>query len=315
MTPRVWFAFIALCVIWGTPYFFIKHALYELSPVWVAWGRLVCASLLLVPIALWRGQLQGMVKRWRVIVVFALVELAGPFYLIALGERWVSSSLAGILLAGVPLFVVIVSPLMGVHERIGRRRGVGLSVGLLGVVALLGLDTIQDSHGWLGAGAILLAAVGYAIGPLIVQKHLAGVDSLGIVAASVVAGAALLTVPAIFHRTVGIPVWRVNWLRGDSRNDVHGVGSSFICLRHRPCGRCTSSGCHLCEPGGRAAARRVPARRTFRRRPCSGARIDFARLVARYRRIEIQPLVLQPIRSLKRNARGRTVVARRLSLP
>lgn len=205
MTPRVWFAFIALCVIWGTPYFFIKHALYELSPVWVAWGRLVCASLLLVPIALWRGQLQGMVKRWRVIVVFALVELAGPFYLIALGERWVSSSLAGILLAGVPLFVVIVSPLMGVHERIGRRRGVGLSVGLLGVVALLGLDTIQDSHGWLGAGAILLAAVGYAIGPLIVQKHLAGVDSLGIVAASVVAGAALLTVPAIFTAPSAFP--------------------------------------------------------------------------------------------------------------
>ena len=198
MTARVWLAFIALCIIWGTPYFFIKHALHELSPVWVAWGRLVCASLLLVPVALWRGQLQGMVRHWRVILAFALVELAGPFYLIALGERWVSSSLAGILLAGVPLFVVIVSPLLGVHERVGPRRLAGLGTGLLGVVALLGLDTIQDAHGWLGAAAILLAALGYAIGPLLVQKHLAGVDSLGTVAASVAVGAAVLTVPALF---------------------------------------------------------------------------------------------------------------------
>ncbi len=205
MTARVWLAFVALCIIWGTPYFFIKHAIHELSPVWVAWGRLVCASLLLVPVALWRGQLHGMVKHWRVILAFALVELAGPFYLIALGERWVSSSLAGILLAGVPLFVVIVSPLLGVHERVGPRRLVGLGTGLVGVVALLGLDTIQDPHGWLGAASILLAAVGYAIGPLIVQKHLAGVDSLGTVAASVAVGAAMLTVPAIFTAPPEIP--------------------------------------------------------------------------------------------------------------
>lgn len=205
MTPRVWLAFIALCFIWGTPYFFIKHALHELSPVWIAWGRLVCASLLLVPVALWRGQLQGMVKHWRVIVPFALVELAGPFYLIALGERWVSSSLAGILLAGVPLFVVLVSPLLGVHERVGPKRIIGLATGLLGVVALLGLDTVGDSQGWLGAGCILLAAVGYAIGPLLVQRHLAGVDSLGIVTASVAVGAVILTVPAIFSAPLAFP--------------------------------------------------------------------------------------------------------------
>jgi drug/metabolite transporter (DMT)-like permease len=198
MTARVWLAFVALCIIWGTPYFLIKHALHELSPVWIAWGRLVCASLLLVPVALWRGQLQGMVKHWRLITVFAFVELVGPFYLISLGEKWVSSSLAGILLAGVPLFVVIVSPLMGVHERVSPKRIVGLAVGLVGVVVLLGLDTMQGPLGWVGAGCILLAAVGYAIGPLIVQRHLAGVDSLGTVSASVAVGATVLTIPALF---------------------------------------------------------------------------------------------------------------------
>lgn len=202
---RVWLAFIGICIIWGTPYFFIKHALHELSPVWIAWGRLACASLLLVPVAMWRGQFFGMFRHWRIIAAFALVELVGPFYLIAMGERWVSSSLAGILLAGVPLFVVIVAPLLGVHERLGPRRLIGLVVGLLGVVALLGLDTIEGSYGWVGVACILIAAVGYAIGPLIVQKQLAGVDSLGLVAASVAFGATVLTVPALFTAPPAIP--------------------------------------------------------------------------------------------------------------
>jgi drug/metabolite transporter (DMT)-like permease len=205
MTPRVWLAFIAICLIWGTPYFFIKHAVHELSAVWVAWGRLLCASLVLVPVALWRGQLHGMLKHWRLITVFAFVELVGPFFLIAQGEKWISSSLAGILLAGVPLIVLLVSPLMGVHERVSRRRVVGLVTGLVGVVALLGLGTVEGVYGWIGAGCILLAAVGYAIGPLIIQRHLKGVDSLGLVSVSVAIGATALTIPAIFTAPATYP--------------------------------------------------------------------------------------------------------------
>ena len=198
MTTRVWFAFIAVCLIWGTPYFLIKHAVHDLSPVWVAWGRLICASVVLVPVALWRGQLRGMLKHWRIISVFAVVELVAPFFLIAQGEQWVSSSVAGILIAGVPLVVVVVSPFMGIHERVSARRLIGLVIGLIGVVALLGLEPLAGARGWIGAGCILLAAVGYAIGPLIVQRHLAGVDSLGIVAVSVAIGATVLTIPALF---------------------------------------------------------------------------------------------------------------------
>jgi drug/metabolite transporter (DMT)-like permease len=205
MRSRVWLAFLALCVIWGTPYFFIKQAVHELSPVWVAWGRLLCASLVLVPVALWRGQLQAVVKHWRVIIVFALIEIVGPFYLISKGESWVSSSLAGILIAAVPLMVVVVSPFMGVHERVSARRLVGLVTGLIGVVVLLGLDTLDGVHGWIGAGCILLAALGYTIGPLIIQKHLVGVDSLGVVAASVAIGATVLSIPAMFTAPSAVP--------------------------------------------------------------------------------------------------------------
>jgi len=205
MQPRVWLAFLAICLIWGTPYFFIKHAVHELSAVWVAWGRLVCAAVVLVPVALWRGQLHGMLKHWRLLTIFALTELVGPFFLIAQGEKWVSSSLAGILLAGVPLIVVVVSPLMGVHERVSTRRLIGLVTGLIGVVALLGLGTVEGVYGWVGAGCILLAAVGYAVGPLIIQRHLKGADSLGVVSVSVAIAATVLTIPALFTAPATYP--------------------------------------------------------------------------------------------------------------
>jgi drug/metabolite transporter (DMT)-like permease len=205
MTPRVWIAFLALCIIWGTPYFFIKHAVHELSPVWVAWGRLLCAAFLLVPIAVHRGALRGLGRQLHWLLLFALIELVGPFYLIALGEQYISSSLAGILLAGVPLVVVIVAPLMGVHEKVGPRRLIGLAVGLIGVIVLLGLDTSLGSKGWLGAACIIAAAFGYAFGPLIVQRHLADKDSLGTVAASVAIAAVVLTVPALLTAPAAMP--------------------------------------------------------------------------------------------------------------
>jgi drug/metabolite transporter (DMT)-like permease len=205
MKPRVWFAFLAICLIWGTPYFFIKHAVHELSAVWVAWGRLLCAAVVLIPVALWCGQLRGMLKHWRLLTIFAVTELVLPFFLIAQGEKWVSSSLAGILLAGVPLIVVVVSPFMGVHERVSTRRLIGLVTGLVGVVALLGLGTVEDLNGWIGAGCVLLAAVGYAIGPLIIQRHLKGADSLGVVSVSVAIAATVLTIPALFTAPAAYP--------------------------------------------------------------------------------------------------------------
>jgi drug/metabolite transporter (DMT)-like permease len=205
MTLRVWAAFLALCLIWGTPYFFIKTSVHELSPVWVAWGRLMFGTLLLLPVAWHRGAFKNLSKHRGPIVAFAIVELVGPFYLIALGEKWVSSSLAGILLAAVPLVVVLTSPLMGVHERVGPRRLLGLGVGLGGVVALLGIDSLQGMHQWLGAACILAATLGYALGPLIIQRQLSDVDSLGVVAASVAIGAAVLTVPALFSAPAAVP--------------------------------------------------------------------------------------------------------------
>src|SRR5579859_6828874 len=116
MSWRAWLAFIALGVIWGVPYFFIKLAVQELSPFVVAWGRVSLAGLILMPIAWHRGALRPLRSHMLAVIAFALVEFVIPFSAISIGERWIDSSVTGILIASVPLTIALISRFFGLHE-------------------------------------------------------------------------------------------------------------------------------------------------------------------------------------------------------
>lgn len=191
-------AFAALSIIWGLPYFFVKLAVQELSPVVIAWGRVALGACILLPIAWRRGALRSLGKHGFALCAFALVEFVIPFSAISLGERWISSSATGILIATVPLSVVLLARFFGVHEHLGIRRLTGLTLGFIGVVALLGLGTISGPLGWAGVACMLVAALGYATGPLIIQRHLNGLDAFGPLAASLLIASLVLLVPAMF---------------------------------------------------------------------------------------------------------------------
>jgi drug/metabolite transporter (DMT)-like permease len=194
---RGWTAFVALGIIWGLPYFFIKVAVQEISPLLLAFARVSLAAAILLPIAWRRGALRSLGKHKAAICAFALIEFAIPFSVISLGERWISSSVTGILIAMVPLSIALIQRFFGVRESLGTGRVLGLLVGFIGVAALLGTGSISGPLGWAGVGCMLLATVGYAIGPLIIQRHLAGLDSIGPLAASLSVASAVLLVPAI----------------------------------------------------------------------------------------------------------------------
>jgi drug/metabolite transporter (DMT)-like permease len=199
---RLWSIFLVLCVFWGIPYFFIKLALTDLSPACVAWTRITLGALVVVPIAWHRGVLQPALRRIGPVAAFALAELVIPFPLVSLAETWISSSLTGVLIAAAPLMVVGFAPLFGIRESLGIRRSFGLLIGFAGVLALLGLDSSGGAHQWAGVACVIVATAGYVIGPLVVQKHLAEVDELGAIAASLLVASlvllplALLTAPA-----------------------------------------------------------------------------------------------------------------------
>ncbi len=205
MSWKTWSAFIGLGVIWGIPYFFIKLAVQELHPFVVAWGRVLMATVILLPVAWHRGSLRGLNRHLVAILAFCLAEFVMPFVVISLGERWIDSSVTGILIACVPLTITLLSRFFGVHEKLGWHRLLGLLTGLFGVVALLGLGTISTPLQWAGVGCMLLATIGYAVGPLIIQRHLSGIDSLGPIALSLLFACAILLIPAAMELPSSMP--------------------------------------------------------------------------------------------------------------
>lgn len=196
MSWRGWAAFWALGIIWGVPYFFIRIAVQEISPFVVAWSRLTIAALILLPIAWHRGALRPLRNHKAAICAFAVAEFVVPFSAISFGERWISSSITGILIAGAPLTVIVIARFFGVNERLGARRAMGLVLGLCGVVALVGFGTVSGPLGWAGVGCMVLATIGYATGPLIIQRYLHGLESIGPIAASLTVASLVLLLPA-----------------------------------------------------------------------------------------------------------------------
>ena len=190
MSARGWVLFAAVSVIWGMPYLFIKIGVEELSPGFVAWSRVALAAVVLLPLAIRTGALRGLPLRW--LVAFAAVEIAIPFPLIGFGEQRISSSLAAILIAALPLVVAFFALRFDHAERPTPSRLVGMFVGLAGVVALVCIDIGGRGAELLGAAAVLTATLGYAAGPLIVKRHLKGCDPLGPVTAAMAIASIML---------------------------------------------------------------------------------------------------------------------------
>jgi drug/metabolite transporter (DMT)-like permease len=205
VSARAWALFAAVSVIWGMPYLFIKIAVEDVSPSVVAWGRLALAAAVLLPVAWKLGALRGLGERWRVLTVFAAVEMAVPWPLIGYGEVHVSSSLTAILIAAVPLFVALIAIRFDHSERPTPTRLVGLLIGLAGVIALVGIDIGGQREQLLGAVAILVSAFLYAVGPMIVKRRLSDVDPLGPVAASLALATLLLTPFALAEMPDAVP--------------------------------------------------------------------------------------------------------------
>jgi drug/metabolite transporter (DMT)-like permease len=201
LSTRAWTAFATVSVLWGIPYLFIKIAVDDgVPPVFLAWARVTLGAAVLLVLAARAGTLRCLRGRWRAVAVYTILEICIPFPLIGEGERHVSSSLAAILIAAVPLIVALLALRFEPSERVTGRRLVGLILGLAGVIALVGIDIAGKPHELLGAGAILLAAVGYASGPMVLNRHLAHVDMRAVMAASLlIASIVLAPFAAVDH--------------------------------------------------------------------------------------------------------------------
>lgn len=192
MTRRGLLLFATMSIVWGIPYLLIRVAVAEMSPAVLVFARTALATAILLPIALVRVDLQSVLRHWQWVVAFALVEIAVPWIMLGSAEQHISSSLAGLLIAGVPLVGATIAATVGGPDRVGRRQLVGLLIGFAGVAAIAGGD--YDADNAMALLQVAVVVVCYAVGPFILSRRLIGVSSLGIMALSL-ALTALLYVP------------------------------------------------------------------------------------------------------------------------
>jgi len=174
--------FASMCVIWGVPYLLIRVAVRDLSPAALVLSRTLVAAAILLPLAMRRDELRPLVRHWPALVVFAVIEIAIPWVLLGSAEQHLSSSLTGLLVAAVPLVAIVVASTTGPREHLSGARAAGLLLGVLGVAAIVGVNL--DGASALPIVEVGLVAVCYAVGPLILQRYLAHLPAMGVIAAS-----------------------------------------------------------------------------------------------------------------------------------
>ncbi len=182
MSRRGWILFVALCVLWGMPYMFTRIAVREVEPATLVFLRTLPAALMLAPLAAHRRELRRLLPHWRWVAVYAIAQLALPWLLLSHAQQRITSSLAGLMVASVPLIAALLYREASGTDVYDWRRGAGLVLGFAGVAALVGLEI--GSSDPLAIAEVAGVAVCWASGPYIVSRHLAGLPNLGVTTAS-----------------------------------------------------------------------------------------------------------------------------------
>ena len=178
MTRRGVLLFTAMSVVWGIPYLFIRIAVLEVPPGVVVFGRTLIGALILLPLAVRAPGLRPVLRHWRPLIVFTLVEMAIPWYLLTTAEETASSSFSGLVISAVPLVATLMA--IGRGDRSATTTPVlaGLLLGIAGVVAIVGID-LRGSN-LIATLELLGVVIAYATGPVVLARYLSDLPPTGV---------------------------------------------------------------------------------------------------------------------------------------
>lgn len=170
-TTANWFALIALIVLWGTSFMFITLSLESFSPLGVVACRVLLAALVLATVMTIKGlRLPTEPYAWLVFLILAIVGNLLPFYLITWGQQEVTSGIAGLLMAVMPLATMILAHYLVAGENMNRFKVAGFVLGITGVVLVLWPAIVGGSSTLFSSILILLAALAYAFNSILVRR-------------------------------------------------------------------------------------------------------------------------------------------------
>jgi drug/metabolite transporter (DMT)-like permease len=178
-TTTDWLIFLALGVMWGSSYLFIKLAVDSFGVfTLVALRLLIGAAFLWVVLRLTRTPLPGERRAYGHLLVMSVINIAIPFFLITWAEQSVDSALAAILNSTVPLFVIVIAPLF-LHDEPIRLNGVlGLAIGFIGVVLIVSPGLAEAAGTVPGQLALLGSSFSYAVGNVYARRNVRGLPPL-----------------------------------------------------------------------------------------------------------------------------------------
>ena len=172
-----WLLFILLGFLWGSSYLFIKIGVDAgLQPFTLVSLRLLIGLALLgIVVGFARESLPRDPRTYGHLVVMGLFSVALPFMLITWAEQSVDSSLAAVLTAAVPLFVIPFAALILRDERVTLNKLIGIFIGLVGVAIVVGFDPAAlVGNELLAELALIGAAASYAVGGVYARRTVHG---------------------------------------------------------------------------------------------------------------------------------------------
>lgn len=233
MTAKQLLGFLALTVIWGSSFLWIKLAVREVGPLTVVTIRLAFALVVLLGFLIARRPaVPRGARMWTVLMVQGLTSTALPWILITWAEQYIDSAVATVLNATVPMFTIVIAHVFLHDDRITSRRLLGLLVGFAGVLVLVHEDISASFGGGglvlLGNLAMLLSSAFYAVSNVFARAKLRGVPS--IVQAfytMLMADAVMWIVTPVVEAPFTLPVLGLTWA-AIAWLGVLGAGISYV---------------------------------------------------------------------------------------
>lgn len=203
MTRKSWIQFGIVGFLWGIPYLLMKIAVADIPPPLIVAGRTLIGAAILIPIAIYKNTFKDAIRGIKYVLPYAFLEMVGPWILITNAEKEISSGLAGLLVATVPIFATIFTSMRGDHSVWQPKRIFGLVVGFIGIVALVGIESITGSSNPKAIAMVILASILYAYAVLMVTSNLPGVDGIAI-------NGLAMAITCLFYLPIAIVMWPSN---------------------------------------------------------------------------------------------------------
>jgi drug/metabolite transporter (DMT)-like permease len=202
--------FIALCIIWGSTWYFIKIGLAYFSPFRFAGVRfLIAGSMMCAAMLLFGKKLPKDWPTWKFLIVSGFLSITFPYAGVFWGEQYISSGLAAVLNSSIPLFVALLAHLTMANERLTANRIIGLIVGFTGIVIIFKNDLSASQAAILGGLSLTASSFSAAGANVYMKIRGASWDPMTTVAVHLSCAGVILTTLSLFVEPHALWIWSV----------------------------------------------------------------------------------------------------------